>query len=134
MDTQLFSFNEEGKSVPQTMADMAQILGTIFTVASGQLPMFLEFMVQASRDKAIWDATTAPYQEYQSRVADMVEEGVREGSIRPETNSQTASWVFMAFAIGVLLQGVVIPEAADWENVAQEGMRMLLTSVRRNEE
>lgn len=133
VDTQLFSFNEPGKSVPQTMADMAQVLGAIFTVASGQLPMFLEFMVQASRDKAIWNAATAPYQEYQSMFADMVEEGIQEGSINPETNAQTASWVFMAFAIGILLQGVVIPDATDWDNVAQEGMRMLLASIQRGE-
>ncbi len=133
VDTQLYSFSEPGKSVPQTMADMAQVIGTIFSVASGQLPMFLEFMVQASRDKAIWDATTAPYQEYQSTFSNMIDEGIREGSIKTDTDSRTAACVFMAFSIGILLQGIVIPDAANWDDVAQEGMRMLLESIRRSE-
>lgn len=132
VDTQLYSFSEPGKTVPQAMTDMAQVLGTIFSVASGRLPMFMEFMVQASRDKAIWDAATAPYQEYQAMFANMLDEGIREGSIKPQTDSQTAAWVFMAFSLGILLQGVVIPDAADWENIAQEGMRMLLESMQRS--
>ncbi len=133
VDTQLSSFSNQGKSVPQTMRDMAQVLATIFSVASGQLPMFMEFMVQANRDKAIWDAATSPYQQYQSMFASMLEDGIKEGSIKNTTDSQTMAWIFMAFAIGILLQGIVIPDSADWENVTHEGMRMLLDSIKRSE-
>lgn len=133
IDSQLSFFRVPGKPVPQSIMEMAQVVGSIFSVANGQLPMFLEFMVQASRDKAIWDAAIAPYQAYQSQFAQMISEGIEEGSIKPQTDAQNAAWVLVAFSVGVLLQGVVIPDSADWEGVTDAGMKMFMKSLQRSE-
>jgi hypothetical protein len=109
------------------------MLGFVFEAASGQLPMFLEFMVQASRDQAVWDATIAPYRRYQGLFEEMIEKGQGEGSIRPEVNAQTTSWVLISLAVGILLQGVIDPNMADWNEVTRSGVQMILESIQRRE-
>jgi AcrR family transcriptional regulator len=132
INTRIAAFQEPGKSIPQTMRDMTSAMGAIFSDAGGQLPMFMEFMVQASRDQTIWDATIAPYQTYQSRFSEMLREGKKEGSFQSELDEQAAAWVLIAFFVGVLLQGVVMPDTADWKNIAQEGMHMFMDSMQRS--
>ena len=133
VDAQLFTQPGNGASVPQSLNRMARMLGFVFNAASGQLPMFMEFMVQASRDQAVWDATIAPYRRYQGQFAGLIEQGITEGSIRPEVNPQTVSWVLISLAVGILLQGVIDPEMADWNEVTRSGVQMILDSVQRRE-
>ena len=45
-----------------------------------QLPMFLEFWLQASRDKKIWEASIAPYRRYHKYFTSLIKKGVKEGS------------------------------------------------------
>jgi AcrR family transcriptional regulator len=129
LDAQMRSFQTLGKSVPQSMLDMADMIGSIFNVASGQLPMFMEFLIQASRDEVIWDAAIAPFQAYQDRFAGMIREGIAEGSIHPGTDAQTVASVLISFAVGVILQGVVMPESADWEAVMKKGMKIMIENM-----
>jgi AcrR family transcriptional regulator len=129
---QLQSFRTPGKTVPQSMIDMADTLGMIFQEASGQLPMFMEFMVQASRDKAVWNASIAPYRQYQNQFAQLLQDGVKEGSLNPELDADTSAWILIAFAIGMLLQGIVVPDAADWEKVSHAGIKMILEGMQRS--
>ncbi len=133
IDAQLFSRNE-GDGVPQSLTRMAKSLGFIFEAASGQLPMFLEFMVQASRDQAVWDATVAPYKRYQEQFTQLIEKGKTEGSIRAQTDAQIASWVLISLAVGILLQGVIDPAMADWNEVTCTGVQMVLDSIQRSTE
>ena len=129
LDSQILSFRVPGKPVPQSMLDMADMVGSIFTVASGQLPMFMEFLVQANRDKVIWNAVIAPFQEYQERFSGLIDDGIKEGSIHPDTDAQTVARVLIAFAVGVILQGIVMPESSDWENVTKQGMKIMIENI-----
>jgi len=79
-------------------------------------------------------AGIAPYQSYQSRFADMLELGKLEGSIHENEDAQASAWILIAFAVGVLLQGVVMPQSADWETIAGHGMAMLVDSMQRSNE
>src|SRR5512144_2636319 len=47
------------KTVPETFMQMTEAFPYIFASAGDNLPMFLEFWLQASRDKKIWDASIA---------------------------------------------------------------------------
>jgi AcrR family transcriptional regulator len=133
VDAQLFSQTGDAGTVPQSLNRMAKMLGFVFEAASGQLPMFMEFLVQASRDQAVWDATIAPYRRYQGLFTDLIEKGQGEGSIRPEVNAQTTSWVLISLAVGILLQGVIDPNMADWNEVTRSGVQMILESIQRRE-
>ena len=133
IDTQLFANRTQGKNVPQAIQDMGSMLGVIFQAASGQLPMFMEFMVQASRDKEVWNAVIAPYRQYQQGFSDLINEGKKEGSFRVDVEAGEAAWVLISLAVGILLQGVVDPGAADWESVTNKGVQMILDGLQEKE-
>ena len=132
IDTQLFTERGKGEKVTQSLTRMAKTLGFVFKATSGQLPMFLEFMVQASRDKTVWNATIAPYRRYQQQFHELIAQGQSEGSIKSEINPELASRVLISLAVGILLQGVVDPEAANWDEVTREGVQMILNSIQRS--
>ena len=133
IDTQLFANRTQGKNVPQAIQDMGSTLGVIFQAASGRLPMFMEFMVQASRDKEVWNAVIAPYRQYQQGFSDLINEGKKEGSFRRDVDAEEAAWVLISLAVGILLQGIVDPGAADWESVTNKGVQMILDGLQRRE-
>ena len=134
IDTRLYSKRTAEKTVPQTLEDMGSTLGVIFKVASGQLPMFMEFMIQASRDKAVWSAVIAPYRQYQQVFADLINEGKEEGSFRADAEAEETAWVLMSMAVGILLQGVVDPGAANWDSVTKKGVQIMLDGLQRSKE
>jgi AcrR family transcriptional regulator len=131
IDTQLFSYRGEHETVPQSIARMADTLGYVFTAAGGQLPMYMEFMVRASRDQAVWAAAIAPYRRFQQQFAGLLDQGKKEGSIKPDVDSQAVSWSLLSLAIGILLQGVVDPGAADWDKVTKTGVQLILDSIKK---
>jgi len=133
LDARLENARIKDETVPQSLLRMAETIGGVFKVAGGQLPMFMEFMVQASRDQAVWNAAVAPYRRYQQKFADILAEGQQEGSIRLDVNVHTAARVLISFAVGILLQGVVDPEAADWQAVATSGVQTFLKSIRQEQ-
>jgi len=134
IDKQLFSRRSPDKTIPEMIQDMGSTLAVIFQVASGQLPMFMEFMIQASRDKEVWSAVVAPYRHYQQRFASMIREGIEEGSFREDTDADETAWALMSMAIGILLQGIVDPQAANWEDVTKKGVQMILDGLKRRNE
>jgi hypothetical protein len=91
----------------------------------------MEFMVQASRDQLVWAATIAPYRRFQQKFAALLELGKNEGSIQPDVDVDAVSWSLISLAVGILLQGVVDPEAADWDRVATIGVQMILASIQK---
>ena len=133
IDTQLFANRTQGKNVSQAIQDMGSTLGVIFHVANGQLPMFMEFMVQASRDKEVWNEVIAPYRQYQQGFSDLINEGKKEGSFRADVEAGEAAWVLISLAVGILLQGVVDPGATDWESVTNKGVQMILDGLKEKE-
>ncbi len=118
----------QADSVPQGLLHMAAMARRIFDDAHGQLPMFLEFWTQASRDPAVWQETIAPYRHYQALFAALFEAGVAQGSLRP-VDPAVASWTLMALATGILLQGLLDPHGADWGHVMEEGVRLLVEGL-----
>lgn len=133
IDAQLFTQRKPGETVPQSMMHMVEALGFVFREANGQLPMFMEFMVQASRDEAVWSATIAPYRRYQQQFAAMIAAGKEEGSIRSDVKPEIIAQSLISMAVGVLLQSVVDPSAADWERVMEKGVLMIVENIKRSE-
>jgi AcrR family transcriptional regulator len=133
IDTQLFPGSSSGKTVPQQIKEMGHTMGVVFRAASGQLPMFMEFMIQASRDQTVWEAVIAPYRIYQQSFTALIEKGKQEGSIRADTDADDAAQVLISLAVGILLQGVVDPPSADWKKVTNAGVEMILDGITRGE-
>ena len=116
------------ESVPQTLMHMTAMLPAIFAAADDRLPMFLEFWLQASRSEAIWKRTIEPYRRYRQYFARLIEQGIGEGSFN-KVDPQVAAQVIVSLAVGLLLQGLLDPQGADWEKVGQESMEILMNGL-----
>ena len=116
-------------SVPLTFIRMTEDLPGIIASASGYLPMFLEFWMQASRDEAIWSQVVAPYKRYQDYFTQLVEEGIAEGSFRSVDPRATAQMI-VAMSVGVFLQALVATEGVDWQKMAQQSMEILMKGLK----
>lgn len=116
------------KTAPETFMQMTEAFPYIFATASGGLPMFLEFWLQASRDKKIWDASIAPYRRYHKYFTSLIKKGVEEGSF-VEVDPDLAARMIVSTAMGLLLQSLLDPKSAKWEEVARESTTLLLNSL-----
>ena len=112
-------------SIPEALLRMANVLPQVLAAAGNQLPIFLEFWVQAARDPTVWQASIEPYRRYRKIFARMIEAGMAEGSL-PPMDAGAAGHVLVAFATGVVLQGLLDPQGADWGQVARQGVKMFL--------
>jgi len=133
LEGQLSSIQAGAATVPEALLRMADLTPVIFAAAKGRLPLFLEFWTQASRDPDVWQATIAPYRRFRDFFATLVQAGIDEGTLRPVDPQTSAQW-FVSLAVGLLLQGLLDPEGTDWGRVAQEGMRVLLETMKNDSE
>lgn len=132
LDTLLANFRTEYQSVPAYLLETAGLAENVFQSASGALPMFLEFWTQASRDPAVWQASIAPYRRYQGYFEALIQQGVENhdfGRVDPGVGAR----VIVAFAVGLLLQGLLDPQGADWVQVARQGMAYLVQGLQGGE-
>lgn len=132
LDTELAELRAGREPVPDKLLTMTEQIRRVFQAAGDQLPIFLEFWAQAAHDPAVWEATIAPYHRYRTFFAQMVASGVNEGSLRPVDPGVT-SRVIVSLAVGLVIQGLLDTEGADWGSVATNGMRMLLKGIERKE-
>lgn len=116
------------QTVPETFQQMTDYFPYIFETAGDNLPMFLEFWLQASRDEKIWEASVAPYRRYHKHFASLIKKGVAEGSF-VEVNPDLAARLILSAAMGLLLQSLLDPEGAKWEKVARETVQLMMTSL-----
>lgn len=116
------------RPVPETFQLMTEYFPYIFQSASENLPMFLEFLQQASRDDKVWQASIAPYRRYHKHFASLIKKGVAEGSF-VEVNPDLAARLIVSAAMGLLLQSLLDPEGAKWDKVARETVQLMMTSL-----
>ena len=115
-------------TAPETFQQMTEAFPYIFETAGDGLPMFLEFWLQASRDKKIWDASIAPYRRYHKYFTSLIKKGVDEGSF-VEVDPELTSRMIVSTAMGLLLQSLLDPKGANWEKVARGSTSMLVNSL-----
>ena len=129
LDAQLETIRIESPGVPAALEHMALTAPAIFKTARGQLPLFLEFWAQASRDPAVKKATIAPYRRYRQFFAALIRAGQAEGSLRP-VDADMAGQTLVSLALGLLLQGLLDPHGTDWEQAAQGEVLLFLEALR----
>ena len=121
---------QEIRNVPQVILQMAEIVGSLFQTADIHLPIFLEFWTQANHDPQVWQASIAPYRRYQSYFAEMIQEGIAEGSLEP-VDVELASRVLVSLAIGMLMQSLFDPQITNWQVEARQSMELLMNGITR---
>ncbi len=117
-------------TVPEALLSMAAEMREVFAAADGRVQIFLEFWDQARHDPAIWKVFVAPFRRYQEFFAGIVRRGVEEGSFR-ELDPQAAGLALVALAVGVVVQGVLEPDAAAWDVVTRDAVGLLMDGMKR---
>ncbi len=128
LDEQLEAINTGAADASEGLMRMAAVARQAFVDARGRLALFLEFWNQAQHDPEVWKATIAPYRRYREFFSRMVAAGIAEGTLR-EVDPDLAARVIVSFAVGLLLQGVLDPQEADWGEVAHEGIKIILQGL-----
>lgn len=116
------------QSSSESFKTMARHAGTLFPQASGQIPLYLEFMQRAVHDPVVWERTLEPFQRYQAQFAGLVRTGIAQGDLKA-TSPDTAARAIVALAVGLLLQAALEPEGEDWSQTTHDCMLMLLTGI-----
>lgn len=112
----------------ESLQALAGLLQRVFRDASGHLMIYLEFWRQAARDESLWQATIAPFQRYRALLAQMIEQGIADGSLRP-CDAQEAARTLVSMAVGMILQSALDSSGSDWERSAQLGVDLFLTGL-----
>jgi AcrR family transcriptional regulator len=115
-------------TVPETLMQMAELMPMVMATAQGRLNMWLEFWLQASRDKKIWKATIAPYRHYRDLFSEMIRQGTIEGTVKVG-DPDAAAQAILSMAVGLLLQSTLDPKGADWRKVTAQSMQILVTGL-----
>ncbi len=128
LNRQFTAARSESGSVPQALMDMSSMASSVFQDAQGRLPMIIEFWVQAARDPAVWHETVEPYRLYERFFTALIKQGIQEGSLK-DIHPETAARSIVALAMGMLLQGMMDPSAARWDEMLIQGMNMFLEGL-----
>jgi AcrR family transcriptional regulator len=128
IDAQLEIARSGEQTVAEELVGMTAMVRQVFQEADGKLPIFLEFLTKAGHSPVVWQATVAPFRKYHAFFTGMIDDGIQEGSLRA-VDPDLASHVLLAFAVGMLALGLLDPQGADWGEVAQGGMHMLLEGI-----
>jgi AcrR family transcriptional regulator len=130
IDKQMALVREVEVNVPEALSQMTRMLPEVYRAAMGGLPMFLEFLSHSYRDPEVLQAMASPHRRYREFFTAMIQEGIDEGSLR-EVDPDVVSRVIVALAIGLLVEGLVNPDEADWVQVAEAGIQLLTESLQR---
>jgi AcrR family transcriptional regulator len=130
LDMELGRAMGRSATVPEGLLAMASEMKEVFSAADGRLPLFMEFWQQARRDPLVWKEFISPYRRYQEFFARIVQKGIDEGSLRP-LDANAAGQTLVAIAVGIVVQGVIDPKAAAWDEVARGAVELLISGLRR---
>lgn len=107
---------------------MAASSEMIFSDGQGQFPLFLEFWEKSVRDEKVWEETKEPYMKYFLYFSQLIKKGVNQGTIFP-VNPASAARAIIGLAIGIILQGMLYPQDADWKEEMQNSIDLLLKGL-----
>jgi len=128
MDKQLLVLGKATGNVPGRLLSMSKVVRVVLHAAEEQLPIYLEFWTRAMRDPQILREMTEPFQRYGEYFAGMIEEGISEGTLR-SIDAEVGARVIISLAVGLLFQGILDPEGADWDQVSKQGVQILLEGL-----
>jgi AcrR family transcriptional regulator len=128
LDAEMTRTVELADDVPAALLSMAGEMKQVFSAADGRVQLFLEFWQQARRDPIVWKEFIAPYHRYQEFFAKIIQKGIDEGSLRP-IDPRAAGQALVALAVGIVVQGVLDPQGAAWDEVTRDAVELLIDGM-----
>ncbi|HEY3290818.1 MAG TPA: TetR/AcrR family transcriptional regulator [Anaerolineae bacterium] len=128
LDKALESIRASAANPVDAIEQMAALLQPFFGQGQTQSVIVFEFWSQARREPAIWKAAIEPYRRYRSFIADIIRAGISSGAfkpVEPELSAQT----LVSLVVGLLLQGMMDPDGADWGMVLRDSVHQYLADL-----
>ncbi len=135
LDGTLQSIRANAGNPVEAIERMAELLHPIFKDSQGQtqIVMVFEFYSQARREPAVWEAAIDPYRRYRTFMADIIRNGIASGAFKP-VDADLSAQMLVSLIVGLLLQGVIDPDGADWGNVLSGSVRQFLLNLAATED
>lgn len=130
LDTQIARARQNAPDVLAALVTIAGMVQQVFEAGGGRLPIFLAFWMQAARDPAAWSVTVGHYRHYHALFAAMIADGIAEGSIAPTIQAAAAAQAIVSLGAGLILQGLLDPQGADWAHVVGDSIHIVLEGLR----
>jgi AcrR family transcriptional regulator len=127
---QFAAVKEDQTPIPDQLMAMVPTMSSIFTEAD-QIPMFLEFWLQAMRDPEIAQRTIKPYYSFVSFFEKMFEKGIEEGSLDPESDPHLSMRLVIALSLGLIMQSMIEPNREDWKKVSQYSLEKVIKGLQK---
>ncbi len=120
-----------GEKIPANLFEMTKRSNIAFSAAPKGFPILVEFWRQAKLEPEIWERAVQPYFSYLKFFETAIDKGKEEGTIDPEVSTSSGAHLLLAFAMGYLLQSAINPDSGDWQQLADDGMQIILDGLRR---
>lgn len=121
---------EEAPSVSEALVRMASLTRRVFQDADGSMSFFLQFWTKASGDPLVWNRTIEPYRRFQELFVGIIRKGVEDGEFKP-VDPRLIAQVLLSFAIGLVVQGIFVPQGEHWDKVAEDAVKLMVSAIRR---
>jgi AcrR family transcriptional regulator len=121
---------QQAPNVIEGLLSMAGQARTIFSDADGQVSIVLEFWAQARRDPEVWRRAIEPFHMYRQMFSSIVQQGIEEGSLRA-VEPELVAQALVSLAVGVIMQAVFDPQAAEWDRVMLGTMKLFIEGIGR---
>ena len=128
LDKIFLAIETTSEDVPAAIHAMAASTDMILTESQGQLSLFLEFWEKSIRDEKVWEETKEPFLKYLRYFSLLIKKGIDQGTIAP-VDPASAARALIGLATGTILQGMLYPQDANWNEEMQKGIDIFLKGL-----
>lgn len=125
MAGQLDESQFESRDTLEILIEITEKMQPVFEKAGKQLPIFLQLYIKSIDDPNLKKFALASYNSFLTFFANIIDGGIKKGSIK-KVDSGDVSKILFAITIGLLIQGLISPQGANWSKLANKSIRLLL--------
>jgi len=115
----------KSKDPLEILMEITEKMQPAFEQAGKQLPIFLELYIKSINDPYLKKHVAKSYNSFLTFFANVVNDGIKKGSIK-KVDPEEVSKILFAITIGLLIQGLINPQGAHWDELAKKSIRLLL--------
>jgi len=122
---QLDSARLDSKDTLKILISITEKIQPVFEEVDSQLPIFLGLYIKAIREPELKKFVMKLYQKFLDFFTDIIEKGIKEGSIK-QVCAEDAAKILFSIAIGLIMQGLLNPQGAEWGDLAKKSFGLIL--------
>jgi len=129
VDRAMEEVNNSPEDVSSKLLNLSRVLLDIITSGEREISLTFEFWSRALHDRETLEKIISMFRKYRDYFSDLLSEGIEKGEFA-ELDCKTASYTIIAFALGMLIQRLFPSGEEDWEELAKNGLEIVLAGLR----